>query len=118
MITIKIELEGDKKIKSIFSQGHAQNGNNKHNMSLCAAVSTLEYTFLQCVKHLLTAQIEVDIGEGIFKYRLGQLDLKDKKVYNYLCVFYLIGIEMLAKENSQSMRLLKTKSSERMIKDN
>ena len=105
MITIKIALEGDKCIKSILSKGHS----NKSN-ALCAAVSVLEYTFLQNVKHLLNAKIKMSIKDGLFNYQLIHLDIKDKEVYNNLCVFYLIGIEMLVRENNESISLLKAKN--------
>ena len=110
MIVIKIGFAADseyKEITSIHSSGHSQ----RDNKILCAAVSALEYTFLQSVKHTTTAEVDVVIKKeaGEFFYHLTFLDLKDKKVYSYLCTFYLIGMEMIAKDNPQAIKLLKLK---------
>ena len=106
MIIIDIELVRDKEIISIFSKGHTEKGNKV----LCAAVSTLEYTFLQSVKHLTEVSCTVLIKNGEFSYKLKSIVSKDKMVYNYVCAFYLIGIEMLTRENPNEIKLLKKKN--------
>ena len=96
----------DKEITSIFSKGHAKKGNS----ILCSAISTLEYTFLQSVKHLTDIKCAVFIDDGVFNYKLKSIDSKDKMIYNNLCAFYLIGTEMLVRENPSEIKLLKNKN--------
>ena len=104
MVVIKIELNKKSDIVAISSKGHVNT-----DKSICAAVSTLEYTFLHSVKCLIDPDIDVCIKDGDFSFYLKEVALDKRLVYNNLCRFYLLGIEMLKKEYPQEIKLFKAK---------
>lgn len=134
-ITIKIE---DNQIVSYKSDGHAVNFLRKLKSfffpyiakynSICAALSTLEYTFLHSVENLSSVNIDKKISSGKCLITLNQNDRGYQKVikkkqssnndnvkidnnYLLLCHSFLIGVKMLSHQNKQliSLQIVKNK---------
>ena len=102
MIKIRIKIKNDK-IFLYDSNGHASHfftslksfffsKTAKYN-SICAAVSTLEWTFIYSVENLTSCSIEKKISSG--KCQIHLLKEDTKKDFTLLCQSFLIGLKML-----------------------
>lgn len=102
MIKVTIKIKNDK-IFLYKSDGHATSFFTplksfffpkiaKYN-SICAAFSTLEWTFIYSVENLTSDAIEKKISPG--KCQINLLKEDTKKDFTLLCQSFVIGLKML-----------------------
>lgn len=135
MVKIIVKIE-DNQIISYKSDGHAINFKTKLKSfffphlakynSICAALSTLEYTFLHSIENLSSVSISKKISSGKclmtlkkneLKYQKAKQEHKNKVInkvennYLILCHSFLIGLKMISNKNENliSLQIVKNK---------
>lgn len=87
-------VEEDRNIIELISQGHSDAD------GLCPALSTLQYTFWYSVKSFAGASCDLSTGNGFFHYTFSKKNKQIDSLYENLCSFFFVGIQMLQKEFS------------------